>query len=648
MIRPDDALLLAYTKLKTRRIRLLITIVVSGLLFSGLAGASFFFRGVLGGVEDFSKEGFGDRYIVSGSYQGSNTYTLMSDKATIDQAIAQNKDLVNRKKAEAKRLGIDYDASMDQQPFTEFDAPDGKHRILDPSHPISRKLLADFQTTHPAPGIADMKKAAEPYGATAFYESQVIPYGVGGDYRLQVLKDGKENFKQDTQAGYMNGPPTGTDSFASGWQLMSGELLKPFMLPGKSLVVGADGALPIVAPYSAVEQLLGMQPLGGNASSSKKLERLKELRSKAESVTFSVCYRNKTSAASVDTANQLQQEILNNKSNKNYQKPSLITDLPDAACGAVRTTRDVRTKEEKDAAAKQEQFRRTFGEEPAATQVVNFKVVGVAPDPPDFAASGVSQLFSSILSSNVGSGWFTPLELKANLPILQKVFAPDPLSVGSNIIYAELPSDSKATAFLDEKNCQPDFAAMQAPAGSVAPDPFESCIAAGKPFMLSAFGSSSLAIASIRDSFNKFFKIAAVVVAVIAAVVMMGTLGRIIADSRRETAVFRAIGAKKLDIAQIYLTYVFLLATLVAVMSVAVGFILASIADTQWSSELTVKALVAYNAQDLDKQIHLYGFELKDMLYLVGFTFLAGLISAVLPLASNLRRNPIRDMRDEN
>jgi hypothetical protein len=36
------------------------------------------------------------------------------------------------------------------------------------------------------------------------------------------------------------------------------------------------------------------------------------------------------------------------------------------------------------------------------------------------------------------------------------------------------------------------------------------------------------------------------------------------------------------------------------------------------------------------------------MLYLVGFTILAGLASAILPLLANVRRNPIRDMRDEN
>lgn len=633
MIRPDDALLLAYTKLKTRRIRLIITVVVSGLLFSGLAASSFFFRGAISGVEDFSKEGFGSRYITSGMYYGSDGFLLMNDKATIDRAIAMNKDLVARKKAEAKRLGIEYDASTDMQPYSEYEMPDGKVRTLDPTHPIARQLLAEYRAAKPSPGLPDMQRIAEPYGATNFYQNETIPFGIGGDYRLKMLKDGKEEFKQDMgQGGYMLGPEMGTDTFASSWQLMSKDLLEPFLLPGAQAEISDDGTLPVVAPYLAVEQLLGMTPLPNSAKASQKLERLKEVRERANTLTFSVCYRNKTSAGSIDAANQIQQEIFNNKSTKNYQRPSLITDVPDAACGAVRTTRDVRTKEEKAIAVKQEQFRQIFGEEPVDSKIMNFKVVGIAPNPPDYAASGVMQLFESILSSNVGTGWFTPYELKETVPLLQKIFIADPLSSGMSTVYAEFPSDVQASAFLNEQTCRPDNNMAVMSSGQLPQDPFAQCLADGKPFELNAFGSSSLAMASIRDNFSKFFKIAALVVAFIAAVIMMGTLGRIVADSRRETAVFRAIGAKRLDIAQIYLTYVVLLAALVAVVSVVVGFVLASVADLKWSPEMTVKALVTYNAQDLSKEIHFYGLEIRDMIYIVGFTFIAGLVSAIFPL----------------
>jgi ABC-type lipoprotein release transport system permease subunit len=184
-------------------------------------------------------------------------------------------------------------------------------------------------------------------------------------------------------------------------------------------------------------------------------------------------------------------------------------------------------------------------------------------------------------------------------------------------------------------------------AANVPLDPSQACIAADKPFILQPFGSSSLALAHVKQGFNKVFRIAAMVVAVIAGIIMMGAVGRIIADSRRETAVFRAIGAKRLDIAQIYLTYSFMLSVIIAALAVAIGFGLASLADARYSGDLTVQALLVNNAKDLTRELHLYAFELRDMLYLTGFTLLAGLVSALLPLLRAARRNPIQDMRDD-
>ena len=129
---------------------------------------------------------------------------------------------------------------------------------------------------------------------------------------------------------------------------------------------------------------------------------------------------------------------------------------------------------------------------------------------------------------------------------------------------------------------------------------------------------------------------------------MIGTVGRVIADSRRETAVFRAIGAKRLDIAQIYFTYTVFLAGLVATTALLIGFVAASIADSRWSAGLSIDALVAYNAQDLTRQVSLFGMNGGQLLLILGLVVVASLASAIVPLLTNIRRNPIRDMRDEN
>ena len=75
--------------------------------------------------------------------------------------------------------------------------------------------------------------------------------------------------------------------------------------------------------------------------------------------------------------------------------------------------------------------------------------------------------------------------------------------------------------------------------------------------------------------------------------------------------------------------------------------VLAAYLNHRYSPEATVQALVSYNAQDLSRSFVLFSFYLQDMLRLVGLIISASIISSFLPLIRNLRRNPIRDMRDD-
>ena len=128
---------------------------------------------------------------------------------------------------------------------------------------------------------------------------------------------------------------------------------------------------------------------------------------------------------------------------------------------------------------------------------------------------------------------------------------------------------------------------------------------------------------------------------------MMGTIGKVISDSRRETAVFRAIGAKKLDIAQIYLIYTLMIGMIVATFSVGIGYILALYVDNKYAGVITIDALIAYNSTNLDRTFGVVGINGSEIMKLVGIILLASLLSAVIPLITNLKRNPIKDMRDE-
>lgn len=639
MIRLRDATMLALTKLRTRKVRLTITVVVSGLLFSGLAGASLVARGIMGGVTDFGKEGLGDRYIAQAYPQTG--YAFFSDQTVIDRALAIQKEIIASKKAEAKRLGISYDATNEPSPMQEYDTPDGKQRILIPNHPAAEKAVQEYQASHPAPGLPELSASAKPYKPIATYHSQALSYNLEGA-QIQVLKDGQETFGEQSQKGFA-GPPTGIDSFVSSWSIMSSGLMQPFILPGQNLQAGADGSIPIIVPFSAAEQLLGLKSLPGSADAGTRLARTKEVREKAPKITFSACYRNATSAQLVNSAEATKQEIERNKGKKDYQKPSLIYGLPTEPCGAVPVTRDVRSKDEKTLAAKQLAFDQLFGAEPAAQEKLAFRIVGIVPDPDyGLGAVKVDQIIRSLVTSSLGNGWYTPEEQVTSNPLLGKLFNTTSAFANSPTYYAEFATADQARTFIEKENCQVDFS--KATPGY---DPSAECAKAGTPFGISAYGNNSLALESAKKGFGKFFRIGALIVSAIACIIMMGTVGRMIADSRRETAVFRAIGAKKLDIAEIYVIYVICLSLLISLFAAAAGMALALYADHRWSADVTIQAINAYNAQDLSKTFPLYTLYTPDILLLIGLSLAAGLLSAILPLFRNLRRNPIRDMRDD-
>lgn len=654
MIRMRDAATLALTKLRTRKIRLTITIVISGLLFAGLVGASMIARGAFASIQDFGKEGLGDRYIVSGT--SSDIYgggAFFANPTVIERAIAIQKDTVTRKKAEAKRLDIPYDPATEPPAFDEYELPGGgKQRSVAMQTDAGKQAINEYLAAHPSVGEAEFKKNAEKYNPKAFYQSMPFPYSSDG--RFQVLKGGKENFSQNNDM--KGGPSSGLDSFPSSWNTMSRDLLQPFILDGENLDAGSDGSIPVIVPYGAAEQLLGVKALPATASSEQKLARTKEVRNMAKEVTFTLCYRNSTSAGFIDSAISAQQEIERNKQTKDYKKPDLQYGLPTEPCGASTIIRDVRTAEQKKLEAKQEQFAQTFGKPTAVQQTTTFRLVGLVPDMTWQNAAGIGQIFNSLVTSTLGAGgWYSPVEVTDKNPLIAGVFNNPMAGVNGQrpTYYAEFKGADTARQFIAKQNCSPDFSVFQVGEGaggtSLAdmPDPIKACKDAGNYFSLAPFGSNSLALDGIKEQFGKIFTIAALVVAAIGAIIMMGTVGRMIADSRRETAVFRAIGAKRLDIAQTYLLYTGILSLMISGFAIIGGAIAAMIAQRQFAQDMTVQALVAYNAHDLNRTFSLFDFYLPDMLLLIAVAVGIGLISVAIPLIRNVRRNPIRDMRDD-
>jgi len=641
MIRLHEASLLAFTKLKTRKVRLFVIILISCLLFGLLVALSLVVRGGLASVESFGDEGFGKRYISGASSVVTDPGELMSNQDIIDRSKELYDDLVKRKTAEAKKVGIEYDPKNEPLPYDEFDNGDGtKSKNINQS-PLALQATREYLEENPYPGLPELRAIADGYDPLAFYEMQPIDRYSGEGFALKVLIDGKEEFTPSSAMPEYR--DRGLESFPDMWNIMSKDLLEPFVMEGSNLEIGEDGSIPVLAPYSAAEQILGLSPLPSGASAEQKLERIKKLRNEVGDKTFSICYRNAASNALVDQALSVQDEIERGKDDENYIKPSYITDVPSKPCGATRVSEDTRSELEKTEQKKYEDFEIKFGAQKPRAIRADMRIVGVVPDYDMNFGSEAADILSMVLISGIGTGWYTPYEATESSELVGKVFPESSSSTTAfESQFVEFASAADSQRFIEEQTCSFDESSFQ-----MADDPFKKCKEEGKLFTVYPFGSNSLAITEIKNSFNQFFQFAILGVAGLAALIMTAAVGRVIADSRRETAVFRAIGAKRIDIAQIYIMYTVFVSLVILVISALVGAALALYIDATMHESLSLQAVVVFNSSDLTREFRLLGIELRDAVMIAAAVIVAGLASALIPLLTNVRRNPIRDMRDD-
>lgn len=662
MIYPIDGLRLASTKLHARRVRLTVTIIISSLLFATLAFIGAVAEGVIHSLNDFGKEGYGQRYFVQAT---PVMHDLGSgpDASIIDELRPTQEKLIAEKKQAAKKLGLQYDEANDQYlPFYVSKNPNGTvDNYPNFMSPITQQIIEEKNRAIPGSDYTSFQNTVAAAGGIATYRSTagstaIYSLSGAGNGSFTVIINNKEPTPKN-QYGPMSFK--GIDTIAQmGIRGVDEDLIKPFVLEGQSTKVLDDGVIPLIAPFSAAEEVLGLSPLPQTATTEQKLSRLVEVREAIVKQTAQLCYRNSASMNLYTQASQQQSEIEKNKDNKDYQKPSLIYNIPETACGAVTVKSDTRNAEQKKMDNNQLTFDKQFGlyQEPEQA-TVNVRIIGLSPDYDDGYSISLSSFISSMLISSLGQGWVAPQEALTDNSIFHKLQGGtvDEIPRSNVTYYAEFDTLANAKQFISDQTCSA-VTSIDAPGQtflvpSDGPPGVEDlaslCIAEGRPFSVGPYGNNAGALEEFRTFVWKFSRIAILVIMAVASLVMMGNVGKIIADSRRETAVFRSLGAKRMDISQIYLTYILLVSVFIGLVAIAIGTIGAYILNSQMGPDLSVMAVTVYNAQDVHKQFLLYGFNGIYMSILVGVTVVTGLISAVIPLLSNMHRNPINDMRDE-
>ena len=386
MIRLSDTLILALAKLRTRRVRTAITVTTAGLLFGGMIATLSVVQGTIKSVEEFSQAGFGSRYIVSGMPMPANN-GLMRDKQVQARAVQINDGIIADKVKQAKKIGAMYDAKSEPQPVTSYD---DQEPYLNMMHPAAKQAIEEFRDKYPSAGEKEFRTLALQYDAKAFYSSANI---APRDGNLIQMQDGKEEFDSRKQQELDNADSrSGRMPIGDSLVLSPDQLTNPFMAPGHKTEFEKN-IIPVVLPYSIVQELLKLEPLAKTVSASERVERLKYVREHAKDASIDVCYRNTASQEKIASIEVQRRVASQAKSDKNTPAPSLLYGYPAAdTCGDAVTTKDSRSTNEKQASEKQQQFERLFSKNvDPAQRKLKLQVVGVAPDTPGSGAQSSSQ-----------------------------------------------------------------------------------------------------------------------------------------------------------------------------------------------------------------------------------------------------------------
>lgn len=653
-----DTLQLSSTKLRIRRIRLIITVIISSLLFALAVFALAVMHGTFSSIKAFNSEGLSNHYLVAGA-TASQPYQIYADANVVASVEKAQAAQIAKKKVEAKRLGIEYDPKT-EKPWVEaqdiYGSGTKTNIITNTEAPEVVQIVEAAMRAMPEYDYTAFTKTVTAHGATAAYRmSATNMYGVSGAQKyLKVLTDGQEPYDKTAMSDPYQAKGFNTLSL-SPVRTAPNALLQPFLLKGQSLAVDKSGAIPVFVPFSVAEESMKLKALSKKATSADKLARIQQVRSGVAGTVITICYRNDSSNELLQTAITQKEVDEQNKGKKDYKRPDLMYGLPKTACGEVPIIRDVRTADQKRTDAKQLEFDRIFGKVVPTQHTLTVRVVGIMPDTADMYSNSISSILSGVLSSSLGSGWIVPEQATAAVQSKDLVKPIDEQPVSTVTYLAELPNAKAQATFIKTESCDLDGVAnvvtVPGMGAMVAGDPAKTspiCAKQQKYFLYSSFGNNAAAVHDVERGFMRGFQIALLVIALLSSLVLMGVIGRIIADGRRETAVFRAIGATRLDMSFVYVLYTFFVASMVVVASFALGFAGAYLFSSHFSPLFTPNALLVFNSMDTTKKFVFFGIDTVRLLYVAGIVYLAAFAGMLLPLLINLRRSPLRDMRDEN
>jgi uncharacterized membrane protein len=635
MIRFSDAFILAYTKLRVHKIRTGVAVGISGILFGLIALVIIVAEGAFSSVDNFSDVGLNNRTVLnvtrSGGTAAFNEYEKRADPAFVSEVEAAHKALVVKKTAAAKKFGVSYVASAEDPSPITID-PQSKQKVIKETA-LNDSIVQELTNTKRIAEYVpfDVKTYLQKYPSSSVIQAYKPVQPQSGS--LTYMKEGKESFKQNSSPSSF----FGSDGDSPSLTVLEASLSKPFI--SNKAFDARKGEVPVIVPYGSAEKLLGLKKLKAGASTQEKLDRLNEVRRRIGEVKATYCYRNPASNGLLARAVAQQDDIKQGAADKDYVKPALIYAVPsEKDCGAVTIASDTRSATQKKQDAQQLLYEKEVGQyvgEPEQ-HLVTVRGVGISSDVGSSGQWSVAYITQALFSSSLGYGtWTIPADLLAQLPKESRPAA----------IFENNPKTSKEMLYFMYESYLVDFSDKDQARALLR----SGTIGSGGANEVYAypFGSGILVVDELKTAFTNILLWVLIVVGGVAVIILAGIIGRTVSEGRRESSIFRAIGASRLDVGAIYGTYVLLLSLRVIVFAAVLSIALALTVEALFWRDATLGAQLAYASTDVTKQFHLFSLNSPYLLLIAATILVASMLASIVPILLGARRNPIKDMRND-
>ena len=616
-MRTCNKIKLANTKFRIHRIRLSLGIIFSSLLLSVLAIVAVLFLTVPTQLSAFFDGNILSKYLV---YAKQPHQTLDNSNPEV---IKLAKQYYEAEKIDAKNklqaAGLNFSDGILENPIQKYQ--DGTEYVATYTKSGQKALEDYYDKTLAHYSLADLTKLSTDIISTATYESYRPING-----KLFSLQGG-ENLK--TVLGEREYHATIEDA-ANDIQLVNDNpITDKFLIENYAL---NQDEIPIIISYQTAAELLNQDLETQNIDARYNSQ--KQIRASINQNSFSMCFRNDASINDITSA---------------------LTDSQDAKvkyavnngeCQGTSIKQDNRTNAEKQADLQNQQALKLLGAETAKQQIVKFRVIGLyeSTNYSTYLEGGLTLKNVPSMLSDTNFPFASFLVLKDKLSaqqqellasIYEKTNGVSALESGNEQYMLEFKDYASAKAYIDNHNSgDPNRADVKFSGTSTE-----------KPFSLSLAGGQSIIIAEVKKQASRLLAICVAIIAIICAIIVYLILNRTLLDSRKETAIYRAIGYTRKDIFDVYAWYVIRYAVTVSLIAIVISTIVMSIAQVLFAPEITVYLNTLFRTnQEISFSFAI--FDPRSWL-LVPFTIIICLIASILPLAPNTRRSIAKDLRAE-